>query len=108
MSSTRRLLTDHTLEELFAIVYTVTDDFITQSIRAGRFSLPESKTQKASDAELMSIALVGELLNQAEQGTRFLLVRAKLKHYFRALPDVTRYYRIMGNLERIWADFALC
>ena len=108
MSSTRQLLTDHTLEDLFTIVYTVTDDYIIQSIRAGRFTLPNMKTQKASYAELMTIALVGELMHQAHSGTWFLLVRNAYKHLFRRLPNITRYYRIMRNLERIWADLALC
>jgi hypothetical protein len=50
MSSTRQLLNNHNLEDLFTIVYTVTDDYISQSIRAGRFTLPEMKNQKASYA----------------------------------------------------------
>ena len=108
MSSTRQLLTDHTLEDLFTIVYTVTDDYIIQSIRAGRFTLPNMKNQKASYSELMTIALVGEIMHQAHSGTWFLLVRNAYKHLFRTLPDITRYYRIMRNLERIWADLALC
>jgi Transposase DDE domain len=108
MSSTRQLLINHNLEDLFVTVYTVTDDYINQSIRAGRFTLPEMKNQKASYAELMTIALVGEILHQAHAGTWFLLVRDLFKHLFRTLPDITRYYRIMRNLERIWADLALC
>jgi Transposase DDE domain len=108
MSSTRQLLNNHNLEDLFTIVYTVTDDYISQSIRAGRFTLPEMKNQKASYAELMTIALVGEILHQAHAGTWFLLVRNAYKHLFQKLPDITRYYRIMRNLERIWADLALC
>lgn len=56
----------------------------------------------------MTIALVGELLNQPETGTWFMLVRNEFKHLFQKLPDVTRYYRILRNLERVWADFALC
>ena len=50
MSSTRQLLTNHTLEDLFTIVYTVTDDYIIQSIRADRFTLPDMKNQKTSYA----------------------------------------------------------
>lgn len=66
------------------------------------------KNQKASYAELMTIALVGEILHEAHSGTWFLLVRRFGKHLFQKLPDITRYYRIMRNLERIWADLALC
>ena len=108
MSSTRQLLNDHTLEDLFTIVYTVTDDYIIQSIRAGRFTLPVMKNQKASYSELMTIALVGEIMHEAHAGTWFLLVSRFCKHLFKTLPDITRYYRIMRNLERIWADLALC
>ena len=108
MSSTRQLLTDHNLEDLFTIVYTVTDDYIIQSIRAGRFTLPVMKNQKASYSELMTIALVGEIMHEAHAGTWFLLVSRFCKHLFKTLPDITRYYRIMRNLERIWADLALC
>ena len=50
MSSTRQLLADHNLEDLFTIVYTVTDDYIIQSIRADRFTLPDMKNQKTSYA----------------------------------------------------------
>ena len=50
MSSTRQLLTNHNPADLFTIVYTVTDDYIIQSIRAGRFTLPTMKNQKASYA----------------------------------------------------------
>jgi hypothetical protein len=108
MSSTRQLLIDHNLEDLFTIVYTVTDDYIAQSIRAGRFTLPEMKNQKASYSELMTIALVGEILHEVHAGTWFLLVRRFGQHLFQKLPDITRYYRIMRNLERIWADLSLC
>ena len=50
MSSTRQLLTNHNPADLFTIVYTVTDDYIIQSIRAGSFTLPKIKNQKASYA----------------------------------------------------------
>lgn len=68
----------------------------------------------------MTIAFVGEILNQPETGTWFLMVRNDFKHLFPTLPDITRFltiictcghgrhYRILRNLESIWADFALC
>ena len=65
----------------------------------------------------MSIALVGEMLGQAHSGTWFMLVAQMRKDLFPQLPDVTRYHqksevasdaRVLKNLERIWADFALC
>ena len=59
-------------------------------------------------AELMTIALVREIMHEAHAGTCFVLVGRFCKHLFRTLPNITRYYRIMRNLERIWADLALC
>jgi hypothetical protein len=108
MSSTTQLLKKHTIEDLFTITYTVIDDFIYQSVQAGRFSLPKSDSQKASYSEIMTIALVGELLNQAKAGVWFMIIKNQFANLFKQLPDLTRYYRILRNLERIMADFALC
>jgi hypothetical protein len=108
MSSTLQLLKKHTIEDLFTAVYTVLDDFILQSVEANRFSLPKSDTQKASYAEILTIALVGEILNQAKTGVWFMIIKNQFKHLFKQLPDLTRYYRILRNLERVMADFALC
>jgi len=108
MSSTTQLLKKHTIEDLFTVVYTVLDDFILQSLAANRFSLPKSDTQKASYAEILTIALVGEILNQAKTGVWFMIIKNQFKHLFKQLPDLTRYYRILRNLEQIMADFALC
>ena len=108
MSSTRQLLNHHTTQDLFIIVYTITDDYLKQSLEAKRFTLPQNDDQKASYSELMTIAFVGEILNQPETGTWFLVVRNDFKHLFPTLPDITRYYRILRNLEGIWADIALC
>lgn len=108
MSSTLQLLKKHTIEDLCVIVYTVVDDYLKQSQAARRFSLPKSDTQKASYAEIITIALVGEFLGQDKSGTWFLLIKYQFKYLFGKLPDVTRYYRILRNLEQIMADFALC
>jgi hypothetical protein len=107
-SSTIQLLKKHTIEDLYTVVYTVIDDFIEQSLEANRFCLPKSNTQKASYSEILTIALVGEILNQAKAGVWFLITKNHFMHLFRELPDVTRYYRILRNLEQIMADFALC
>jgi hypothetical protein len=108
MSSTLQLLKQHTIQDLFTIVYTVTDDYLKQSLEANRFILPKSDSQKASYAEILTIAFVGEILNQAKSGIWFLIAKHQFGHLFKKLPDVTRYYRILRNLERIMADFALC
>ena len=108
MSRIRTLLQKHTVEDLFTIVYTVVDDYIKLSLEIGRFKLPNAANQKASYAEIISIALVGELLREAHSEHWFIHVKLVYAHLFPSLPDVTRYHRVLKNLERIMADFALC
>lgn len=107
MSKSRYLLKQHTLSELFTVVYVLVDDYLKAAQVSGRFELPHSEQQKGSYSELMTIALVGDLLNQADTGLWFNLVKTSWKNLFPTLPDDTRYYRVLNNLERIWADFAL-
>ena len=107
MSKSRYLLEQHTVSELFTVVYVLVDDYLKTGVQQGRFTLPQSKQQKGSYAELMTIALVGDLLNQADVGLWFNLVKREYKNLFPVLPDDTRYYRVLNKLERIWADFAL-
>lgn len=79
MSKSRYLLKQHTVTELFTLVYVVIDDYLKAGQRAGRFELPQSEQQKGSYAELMTIALVGDLLNQADVGLWFNLVKGEYK-----------------------------
>ena len=64
MSSTPHFQGQSTLSELFTVVYVLVDDYLKSSLLAGRFSLPVADSQKGSYAELMTIALVGELRSQ--------------------------------------------
>lgn len=107
MSKTTIFLNQSTLTDLFTIVYVLVDDYLKSSVSAGHFSLPQQEKQKGSYAELMTIALVGELLKQAYSGDWFDLVKVEYQKLFPVLPQRTRYYRIMVNLERVFADFAL-
>ncbi len=107
MSKSRYLLKQHTVSELFTVVYVLVDDYLKTGVQQGRFVLPESKQQKGSYSELMTIALVGDLLNQADVGLWFNLVKREYGGLFPVLPDDTRYYRVLTKLERIWADLAL-
>jgi Transposase DDE domain len=104
----RTLLEKHTIEDLFTAMYTVVDDYIKISIENGRFTLPKAPNQKASYSELMTVALLGEMLREPHSEHWFIHVKYYFKHLFPVLPDVTRYHRIVRNLEGIWADFALC
>lgn len=83
------------------------DDYLKGSVQAGRFSLPVAENQKGSYAELMTIALVGELRSQDHVGDWFDLVKVEYRALFPVLPHRTRYYRVLKQLERIFADFAL-
>jgi hypothetical protein len=108
MSSTRQLLTKHTVSDLLLIAYCVVDDYLKESLAAGRFTLPDNPQQKASYAELMAINIVGEFLSESHAGMWFLLVKEMYSDLFPTLPDVTRYHRVIRNLETVWADFGLC
>jgi transposase len=107
MSKSRYLLAQHSVSELFTCVYVLVDDYLKVAEQQGRFILPQSKQQKGSYSELMTIALVGDLLNQADVGLWFNLVKGEYQSLFPELPDDSRYYRVLNKLERIWADLAL-
>ncbi len=119
MSKSHYLLKQHTVSELFTVVYVLVGDYLKVGVQQGRFVLPESKQQKGSYAELMTIALVGDvlgktapsgparLLNQADVRLWFNLVKREYCRLFPLLPDDTRYDRVLKNLERVWADLAL-
>ena len=107
MSSTPHFQGQSTLSELFTVVYVLVDDYLKSSVRAGRFSLPIVDNQKGSYAELMTIALVGELRSQDHLGDWFDLVKVEYAALVPVLPHRSRYYRVLKKLERIFADFAL-
>lgn len=107
MSKSPHLLAQHTLADVFLIAYVLVDDYLKAGIRAGRFELPQSPQQKGSYAELMCIAIVGDWLKQRYVGDWYCLVKREYADLFPRLPDSTRYYRILRNLERVFADLAL-
>jgi hypothetical protein len=107
MTKPTHLLEKHTLADVFLVVYVLVDDYLKAGICAGRFVLPESKQQKGSYAELMTIGIVGDWMKQRYAGDWYVLVKQEYDDLFPQLPDSTRYYRILKNLERIFADMAL-
>ena len=107
MTSTPHIQGQSTLGELFTIVYVLVDDYLKASERAGHFKLPQAADQKGSYAELMTIALVGELRSQSHVGNWFDFIKVEYAQLFPSLPHRTRYYRVLRRLERVWADFAL-
>jgi hypothetical protein len=104
---TTHLLSRNNVTEIFTAVYVLVDDYLKASVQQGRFSLPEKPNQKGTYSELFTIALVGELLQQKNQGIWYMLVQSEYKALFPILPDLSRFYRIARNFERIYADFAL-
>jgi Transposase DDE domain len=108
MSRIRHLLEQHIIQDLFTIVYTVVDDYLKLSHENKRFKLPTSTQQKASYAEIMTIALIGDLLREPHSEHWFIKVKLGFSSLFKELPHITRYHRILRNLEGIMADFALC
>ncbi len=107
MTSTPHFQGQSTLSELFTVVYILVDDYLKASERAGNFKLPQAANQKGSYAELMAIALVGELRSQTHVGNWFDFVKIEYVRLFPKLPHRTRYYRVLKQLERVFADFAL-
>ena len=91
-------LNQDTLTDLFTLVYVFVDDYLVAAQREGIFALPKAENQKGSYSEIMTIALVGELLKQCYSGDWFELVKSEYWQLFPELPDKTRYYRIQNNL----------
>jgi Transposase DDE domain len=104
---TNNLLSRHTVTEIFTAVYVLVDDYLKASVSQGRFSLPEKPNQKGSYSELFTIVLVGEILQQKNQGLWYMLVQSEYKDLFPVLPDLSRFYHIGRNFERLYADLAL-
>lgn len=100
-------LVQSTVEDLFLLVYVYIDDYLKAAEISGLFTLPREPHQKGTYAEIMTIALVGELLGQPSQQKWLAQVRFTYRPLFPCLPDRTRYLRIQLNLERIYADLAL-
>ncbi len=93
----------HTLEDLFLTVFVTIDDWLKpyQSV------LPQQPAQKASYSEIITIAIVGEILAQPFESTWYWIVRQTFTGLFPELPHYTRYHRILRNAERLLAELAL-
>jgi hypothetical protein len=101
------LLSEHNVTDIFTVVYVLIDDYLQAAEKLGRFKLPKKPNQRSSYAELLTIVLVGEILQQKNQGLWYLLVQREYSHLFPELPHITRFYRVSRNFERIYADLAL-
>ena len=93
----------YTLEDLFLTVFVYIDDWL----KPYRSLLPQQSTQKASYSELLTIAVVGEILAQPYESTWYWIVNQLFGELFPRLPHYTRYHRILRNAERLLAELAL-
>lgn len=96
---------NYTPEDLFLHVFVLVDDWL--EINASRFSLPKQPRQVASYSELLSIALVGELMAQGFESVWYWLVKEGFSDLYPKLPDASRYHRVITNAEALWAELAL-
>jgi hypothetical protein len=94
----------HSLEDLFLHVYVLVDDWLKEN--EGRFALPKQPRQVASYSELLTIALVGELVAQPYESVWYWLVSQSYRRLFPKLPDYSRYHRVVRNAEKLWAALA--
>ena len=101
------LLSRQSVTDIFTAVFVLIDDYLQAAQDLGRLKLPRKRNQRASYSELMTIVLVGEILQQKNQGLWYLLVKQDYQVLFPNLPELSRFYRIQRNFERIYADLAL-
>ncbi len=92
-----------TPEDLFLHVFIHVDDFL----KPYETHLPRQSRQKASLSEILTIALVGEMLSQPFESTWYWLVQNTFQDLFPSLPEYSRYHRILRNAERLLAALAL-
>ena len=91
------------LEELFLYVYVYIDDWLVPY----QSQLPKHSCQKASISELLTIAVVGELLAQPFERTWYWIVQQSFRDLFPSLPKYSRYHRVLRNAEPLLAALAL-
>jgi len=93
----------HTLEDLFLTVFVYIDDWL----KPYHHILPKQPTQKASYSEVLTIAIVGEILAQPYESTWYWIVTQSYRDLFPELPEYSRYHRILRNAEKLLAELAL-
>jgi len=90
-------------EDLFLTVFVYVDDWL----KPYQKLLPQQPAQKASYSELLTIAVVGEILTQPHESTWYWIVNQLFRELFPKLPHYSRYHRILRNAERLVAKLAL-
>ncbi|UQN10756.1 hypothetical protein M1R55_31230 (plasmid) [Deinococcus sp. QL22] len=64
MATNELPLAQHSVEDLFTLIYVYVDDDVQAAACSGLFVLPQEPNQKGSYSEVMTMALVGELLGE--------------------------------------------
>ena len=93
----------HSLEEPFLTVFVYADDWLTPY----RNMLPQQPAQKASHSEIITIAIVSEILAQPYESTWYWIVREAFRELFPDLPCYGRYHRILRIAEKLLAELPL-
>ena len=104
---TSQLLEHFSLSDLFTQVYVLVDDHFQQLSALGSWKLPNVHNRQATPSELVTIALVGDLLGQKNSETWFALVRHLYADLFPHLPERSRYHRNLLAAEQLVASFGL-
>ena len=96
-------------EDLFLAVFVYIDDWLKpyQDLLPRTDSTGQQSAQKASYSELLTIAVVGEILAQPYESTWYWIVNQLFGELFPRLPHYSRYHRILRNAERLLAELAL-
>jgi len=92
----------YTPEELFLHVFVFVDDWLEQY----QSHLPRQPRQQASYSELLTIALVGEMMAQPFESVWYWIVKHSYADLFPCLPEHSRYHRIIRNAEGLLAELA--
>ena len=104
---TSQLLEYFNLPDLFTHVYVLVDDHFQQLSALGSYQLPKVHNRQSTPSELVTIALVGDLLGQKNSETWFALVRHLYADLFPHLPERSRYHRNLLAAEQLIASFGL-
>jgi Transposase DDE domain len=90
------------LEDLFCIVYCVSDDYYKLLIGSKKnLRLSNNRDPVFTDAEVITIALVGELKGENSERSWWRVVNKNYRHLFPHLCDRTRYGRRLRKLKYV-------
>jgi hypothetical protein len=93
-------------ETLLVAIYVWVDDEL-KALQAQGFKLPKKqKHQKATLAELLTLAIFF-LLQGQDLAKGYLAAKSTLKAYFPSLPHLSRFYRVLQKAQGILAHLAI-